>query len=209
VKRFGVEEARVLKVRQVDERYAADEDVKANQDGEYQWFFSALGDYPPSPVRVHQTESDHLSRESNRWDRRNLQWQRPKPHCLIEFRFYKFKLIERISIWCKYHEMIEPPEKTGRAGRLIISPECSHKGHLYSILVASRCLRGSIGAPFHHVPPRSSPAGSRFGVADKACWVRATEYLNGASYHYSAATSRPTKASKRHLCFTPKHSFQN
>ena len=81
---------------------------------------------------------------------------------------------ERMAIWRRYHQMLEPLERLGLLRRPIIPADCQHNGHMYYILLApeidrQRILdgmkRGGVGAVFHYVPLHSSPAGRRFGRA--------------------------------------------
>jgi len=79
---------------------------------------------------------------------------------------------ERMEIWRRYHQMLEPLERRGLLRRPIVPEDCQHNGHLYYILLApnidrQRILDGlkqnRIGAVFHYVPLHSSPAGLRYG----------------------------------------------
>lgn len=81
---------------------------------------------------------------------------------------------ERMAIWRRYHEMIEPLEQRGFLRRPIVPADCQHNGHLYYILLAPGIDRQSVldelkengvHAVFHYVPLHSSPAGMRFGRA--------------------------------------------
>jgi dTDP-4-amino-4,6-dideoxygalactose transaminase len=81
---------------------------------------------------------------------------------------------ERISIWCRYHDMLADLEQEGLLRRPIVPTECSHNGHLYYVLLAPEIDRqnildefkqNNIGACFHYVPLHSSPAGMRCGRA--------------------------------------------
>jgi dTDP-4-amino-4,6-dideoxygalactose transaminase len=82
---------------------------------------------------------------------------------------------ERMAIWHRYHQMLEPLERQGRLRRPIVPADCQHNGHMYYILLApgidrqqvlDGLKRSGIGAVFHYVPLHSSPAGMRFGRAD-------------------------------------------
>jgi dTDP-4-amino-4,6-dideoxygalactose transaminase len=79
---------------------------------------------------------------------------------------------ERLRIWRRYHEMLEPLERRGVLRRPIVPAHCEHNGHMYYVLLAdgadrSRVLADlnaqGIGAIFHYVPLHSSPAGRRYG----------------------------------------------
>ena len=79
---------------------------------------------------------------------------------------------ERLAIWRRYHEMLEPLEQRGLLRRPIVPDDCQHNGHMYYILLApdierqqvlNGLKRNSIGAVFHYVPLHSSPAGMRYG----------------------------------------------
>ncbi|HEY0220124.1 MAG TPA: dTDP-4-amino-4,6-dideoxygalactose transaminase [Afipia sp.] len=79
---------------------------------------------------------------------------------------------ERLAIWQRYHEMLEPLEAQGLLRRPIIPPDCKHNGHMYYVLLAPQIDRAfvlgelkknGIGAIFHYVPLHSSPAGKHFG----------------------------------------------
>lgn len=81
---------------------------------------------------------------------------------------------ERMAIWDRYHQMLEPLERQGLLRRPIVPADCQHNGHMYYILLASETdrrevldglKRSGIGAVFHYVPLHSSPAGQRFGRA--------------------------------------------
>jgi dTDP-4-amino-4,6-dideoxygalactose transaminase len=81
---------------------------------------------------------------------------------------------ERIAIWRRYHQMLEPLERQGLLRRPIVPADCQHNGHMYYVLLAPHIERQSvldglkqnrIGAVFHYVPLHSSPAGRRFGRA--------------------------------------------
>ena len=81
---------------------------------------------------------------------------------------------ERLAIWRRYHDMLEPLEQRGLLRRPIMSADCQHNGHMYYVLLAPEIdrqhvldglKRNSIGAVFHYVPLHSSPAGMRYGRA--------------------------------------------
>jgi dTDP-4-amino-4,6-dideoxygalactose transaminase len=83
-------------------------------------------------------------------------------------------ICERMSIWDRYHQMLERLERQGLLRRPIVPADCQHNGHMYYILLAPEInrqqvldglKRSGIGAVFHYVPLHSSPAGLRFGRA--------------------------------------------
>ena len=78
---------------------------------------------------------------------------------------------ERLTIWSKYHELLESLENEGFIRRPIIPEECSQNGHMYYVLVnpmtrdkVIRKLRDhNIEATSHYVPLHSSMAGKKYG----------------------------------------------
>ena len=81
---------------------------------------------------------------------------------------------ERLRIWNRYHELLEPLERRGVLRRPIVPAHCEHNGHMYYVLLANAATRErvlaqlkqeGIGAIFHYVPLHSSPAGRRYGRA--------------------------------------------
>ena len=78
---------------------------------------------------------------------------------------------ERLSIWGKYHILLESLEKEGFIRRPIIPTECTHNGHIYYILVEpnirniviKKLLEHNIEATSHYVPLHSSVAGKKYG----------------------------------------------
>jgi dTDP-4-amino-4,6-dideoxygalactose transaminase len=79
---------------------------------------------------------------------------------------------QRVALWNRYHERLEPCERAGRVRRPVIPPGCRHNAHLYYILLpgleqrvrlTERLRARGIGAVFHYVPLHSSPAGRRYG----------------------------------------------
>jgi dTDP-4-amino-4,6-dideoxygalactose transaminase len=78
----------------------------------------------------------------------------------------------RLAIWKRYHELLEPLELAGNLRRPIIPDGCEGNGHMYYILLENEERRDSlieflkrdgIKAVFHFVPLHSSPAGRRYG----------------------------------------------
>lgn len=81
---------------------------------------------------------------------------------------------ERLAIWRRYHELLEPFEAEGSLRRPIIPDGCKHNAHMYYVLLAhgvnrQKLLQGleqeNINAVSHYVPLHSSPAGQRYGRA--------------------------------------------
>jgi dTDP-4-amino-4,6-dideoxygalactose transaminase len=81
---------------------------------------------------------------------------------------------ERIVLWQRYHDRLEPLERRALLRRPIVPAECDHNGHLYYVLLAPETDRRmvlqklkehAIHAVFHYVPLHSSPAGRRFARA--------------------------------------------
>jgi dTDP-4-amino-4,6-dideoxygalactose transaminase len=81
---------------------------------------------------------------------------------------------ERLSIWQRYHVMLEKLEQLGRLRRPIVPEYCQHNGHIYYVLLPPDRDRQSvlrelksraIQSVFHYIPLHSSPAGQRFGRA--------------------------------------------
>jgi len=79
---------------------------------------------------------------------------------------------QRLQIWHRYHDLLEPLEGRGVLRRPVVPAHCSHNAHMYYVLLAddvdrSQVLadlnRQGIGAIFHYVPLHSSPAGRRYG----------------------------------------------
>ena len=79
---------------------------------------------------------------------------------------------ERLSIWHRYHKLLEPLENKGMLRRPIIPDGCKNNAHMYYVILAPEIDRqkildsfklDKIGAVFHYVPLHSSPAGKRYG----------------------------------------------
>lgn len=79
---------------------------------------------------------------------------------------------ERLSIWRRYHKLLEPLEDKGMLRRPIIPDDCEHNAHMYYIILAPEIDRqkvldsfrlNEIGAVFHYVSLHSSPAGRHYG----------------------------------------------
>jgi len=94
-------------------------------------------------------------------------------------------LAKRKQLWFKYHQLLEPLEKSGRLRRPIIPFHCEHNAHIYYILLESENWRNKliaylnkngILAVFHYVPLHLSPAGKKYGVCKKR--LKNTETLS-------------------------------
>jgi dTDP-4-amino-4,6-dideoxygalactose transaminase len=81
---------------------------------------------------------------------------------------------ERLTIWWRYHELLEPLESRGILRRSVVPDGCQHNAHMYYVLlgpeidrqkVLDEFKRNDIDAVFHYVPLHSSPAGQRYGRA--------------------------------------------
>lgn len=81
---------------------------------------------------------------------------------------------QRLAIWQRYHELIEPLEQKGLLRRPIVPADCRHNAHMYYVLLASEINRqkvlselkkNDINSVFHYVPLHSSPGGQRYGRA--------------------------------------------
>jgi dTDP-4-amino-4,6-dideoxygalactose transaminase len=81
---------------------------------------------------------------------------------------------ERLSIWQRYHDMLESLELKGLLRRPVVPADCQHNGHMYYVLlppdvdrqaVLRELKSNAIQSVFHYVPLHSSPAGLRFGRA--------------------------------------------
>lgn len=79
---------------------------------------------------------------------------------------------KRLSIWNRYHQLLEPLEKSGHIRRPIVPEECQHNAHMYYVLLDSGANRdkiltqfkqNNIFPVFHYIPLHSSPAGIRYG----------------------------------------------
>lgn len=79
---------------------------------------------------------------------------------------------ERLAIWTRYHEMMQPLENAGLIRRPLIPEDCQHNAHMYYVLLApgidrqsvlGEFRRNEIFPVFHYVPLHSSPAGRRYG----------------------------------------------
>jgi len=79
---------------------------------------------------------------------------------------------ERLRVWNRYHELLEPLQSEGFVRRPSVPPGCGQNGHLYYLLVQSAEIRDAllsylkqreVGALFHYVPLHNVPAGVRFG----------------------------------------------
>jgi len=82
---------------------------------------------------------------------------------------------ERMRLWLRYHDGLEPLEHLGVLRRPIVPAHCQHNAHIYYVLLPAPKVRddlltalraGGIGAVFHYVPLHSSPAGRRYARQD-------------------------------------------
>lgn len=82
---------------------------------------------------------------------------------------------ERLAIWKRYHELLEPLESKEILRRPVVPEGCQHNAHMYYILinpkidrqvVLDKLKRNGILSVFHYVPLHSSPAGKRYGRAN-------------------------------------------
>ncbi len=82
---------------------------------------------------------------------------------------------DRLSIWHRYHELLEPLEKQGLIRRPIVPSNCGQNAHLYYLLTPSPDTRDAllfylkqrgVAALFHYIPLHSAPAGRQFGRAE-------------------------------------------
>ena len=81
---------------------------------------------------------------------------------------------DRLDIWQRYHDLLEPLESKGALRRPIVPDGCQHNAHMYYVLLAPEIDRqkaldvfkhNDIWPVFHYVPLHSSPAGQRYGRA--------------------------------------------
>lgn len=81
---------------------------------------------------------------------------------------------ERLAIWQRYHELLEPLEQKKLLRRPIVPADCQHNAHMYYVLlspeidrqmVLSELKKNDIYSVFHYVPLHSSPGGQRYGRA--------------------------------------------
>jgi dTDP-4-amino-4,6-dideoxygalactose transaminase len=105
---------------------------------------------------------------------------------LAQFEHTERLLVERRSLWERYHAGFAELEAQALCRRPIIPPGCEHNAHLYYLLLPSNEIRDrlidalradGIQAPFHYVPLHSSPAGQRIGRTSGV--LRHTEDLAG------------------------------
>jgi dTDP-4-amino-4,6-dideoxygalactose transaminase len=81
---------------------------------------------------------------------------------------------ERLAVWHRYHELLEPLEAKGLLRRPVIPDDCEQNAHMYYILLAPGIDRQKVIDDFkrdyvfpvsHYVPLHSSPAGKHYGRA--------------------------------------------
>lgn len=89
----------------------------------------------------------------------------------------------RMRLWKRYHEAFAELELEDSVRRPTIPPHCRHNAHMYYLLVSRPELRDpllvelerrGVNSVFHYVPLHSSPAGRRFGRADRGLDVTDT-----------------------------------
>lgn len=78
---------------------------------------------------------------------------------------------QRMAIWQRYHELMEPLEQKGQLRRPIVPEDCKHNAHMYYVLLASEISRQKVISELkkydvysvsHYVPLHSSPGGQRY-----------------------------------------------
>jgi len=95
---------------------------------------------------------------------------------------------QRLAIWQRYHEHLEPLERRGGLRRPIVPADCQHNAHMYYVLLApgidrqkvlSELKKNGIYTLFHYVPLHSSLGGRRYGRSHGALevTVRKSEQL--------------------------------
>jgi dTDP-4-amino-4,6-dideoxygalactose transaminase len=86
----------------------------------------------------------------------------------------------RLEIWHAYHERFARLEAAGRARRPVVPDGCEHNAHMYYLLLEdvetrvrliADLRKQGIQAVFHYIPLHSSPAGRRFGRAQRRLGV--------------------------------------
>ncbi|HEC23872.1 MAG TPA: dTDP-4-amino-4,6-dideoxygalactose transaminase [Chloroflexi bacterium] len=82
----------------------------------------------------------------------------------------------RKDIWQRYYEEFADLEREGKARRPVVPAECEHNGHIFYLLfrdlehrtaVQARLREAGVQATFHYVPLHDSPAGKRYGRAQR------------------------------------------
>lgn len=78
---------------------------------------------------------------------------------------------DRLAIWQRYHDLLQPLEQKGLLRRPFIPVDCQHNAHMYYVLLApeidrrhvlTELKKNDIYAVFHYVPLHGSPAGQRY-----------------------------------------------
>lgn len=81
---------------------------------------------------------------------------------------------QRLRVWHRYHQLLQPLEQKGFIRRPIVPATCGHNAHLYYLLVRSPEIRDAllshlkqtgVSALFHYVPLHSAPAGRQVARA--------------------------------------------
>lgn len=79
---------------------------------------------------------------------------------------------KRLTIWNRYHALLEDAQEAGELRRPTIPVECEHNAHMYYVLLADDVDRqavlgklkiAGVNAVFHYVPLHSSPFGLQCG----------------------------------------------
>lgn len=79
---------------------------------------------------------------------------------------------ERLLLWRRYHDLLEPLEAEGLLRRPVVPDECGHNAHMYYVIlepeidrqkVLNELKKKEMFAVFHYIPLHSSPAGQRYG----------------------------------------------
>lgn len=78
---------------------------------------------------------------------------------------------KRLSIWKRYHDLLEPLESRGLLRRPIVPEGCEHNAQTYYVILAPEIdrqavidefRRNNIWSVFHYIPLHSSPAGKKY-----------------------------------------------
>lgn len=82
---------------------------------------------------------------------------------------------QRMAIWQRYNELMEPLEQKGQLRRPIVPESCKHNAHMFYVLLdpdidrqklIADLKKNDIYSVFHYVPLHSSPGGLRYGRAN-------------------------------------------
>ena len=81
---------------------------------------------------------------------------------------------QRLSVWERYHSMLDGLEANDLLRRPVVPNDCQHNAHMYYVLLSSPLARqdvlktlheNGIMSTFHYIPLHSSPAGQNYGRA--------------------------------------------